>query len=297
MENLFFIIAGVILTPIVWGIIKLILKLLGVYVIVHERQAIVYTLFGTVVGVLDTPGIHFLWKDLGPSALLINTLGKARKVDLRLDQQYLRNQPVNSEEGAPVGVGIWYEMIISNPVDFLFKNNDPKGSLAANVGNSTIRCLSNLPLATLLQDRHQMSRAVRKEVTDASEEWGYLLGSCYIRKVEFRDKNMIHQIQNKVVNRLRQVTSAIFQEGTNKVNIITSTAEKTAAIDFGKANAVRPQIVGEMFAEISKDPEVLEALCEILEIQRIMENKIPLYQVGQNSQFVIQPEQKISHSS
>jgi hypothetical protein len=46
-----------------------------------------------------------------------------------LDQEYLRSQPVNSEEGAPMGIGIWYEMFISDPVAYLFKNADPRGSL------------------------------------------------------------------------------------------------------------------------------------------------------------------------
>ena len=73
---------------------------------------------------------------------------------MRLDQEYLRSQPVNSEEGAPMGIGIWYEMFISDPVAYLFKNADPRGSLAANVSNSTVRCLSNMPLAKMLDDRH-----------------------------------------------------------------------------------------------------------------------------------------------
>jgi hypothetical protein len=73
---------------------------------------------------------------------------------MRLDQQYLRSNPVNSEEGAPMGVGIWYEMYISDPVSYLFKNADPRGSLAANVSNAVVRSLSNLPLDQMLVDRH-----------------------------------------------------------------------------------------------------------------------------------------------
>ena len=56
---------------------------------------------------------------------------------------------------------------------------------------------------------------------------------------------MIKQIEEKVVNRLRQVTSAIKQDGANQVSIITSTAERQAAIEFAKAAAMRPHIVGE----------------------------------------------------
>src|SRR5207248_7799203 len=109
---------------------------------------------------------------------------------------------------------------------------------------ATVRTLSNLPLSEMLEDRHRMSKAVRDEVSPKSEEWGYKLGTVYIRKVHFRDVGMIKQIEEKVVNRLRQVTSAIRQDGANQVSIITSTAERQAAIEFAKAAAMRPQIVG-----------------------------------------------------
>jgi hypothetical protein len=95
---------------------------------------------------------------------------------LRLDQEYLRSTPVNSEEGAPMGIGVWYEMFISDPVAYLFKNADPRGSLATNVGNSTVHCLNNLKLSDMLEDRHAMSQSVRAEVSPQSQEWGYSLG-------------------------------------------------------------------------------------------------------------------------
>ncbi len=271
-----------ILVPLVFSI----LRLLGVYVIVRERQALVYVLFGNVVGTITEPGIHFLWKDLGIRALFVNWIGRKYVVDLRLDQEYLRSQPVNSEEGAPMGVGIWYEMYINDPFAYIFKNTDPRGSLAANVGNSTVRSLSNLPLERMMVDRHSMSQTVRAEVSAKSTEWGYMLGSCYVRKVHFRDVEMIRQIESKVVNRLRQVTSAIKQDGTNQVNIIRSTADRTAALDFGKAAAIRPKIVGEALQEISKDQDVSIAMFEILETTRIQNAGIPIELIPEDSEFL-----------
>jgi regulator of protease activity HflC (stomatin/prohibitin superfamily) len=251
-------------------------RLLGVYAIVEERQCHVYVLFGKVVGSLQEPGFYFLWPRLGWKALFVMWLGRRHVTDMRLDQEYLRSQPVNSEEGAPMGIGIWYEMFINDPVAYLFKNIDPRGSLAANVSNSTVRCLSNLPLAKMLIDRHTMSRTVREEVTPKSNEWGYQLGSIYIRKVHFRDGQMIRGIESKVVNRLRQVTAAIKQDGVNQVSVIMSTAERQAAVEFGKAAAVRPAIVGRAMAEISDDPEVAGPMFEILETQRIGEGEASL---------------------
>jgi regulator of protease activity HflC (stomatin/prohibitin superfamily) len=256
--------ACAILLPLILGIARL----FGIYAIVQERQCYVYVLFGKVVGIINEPGLHFLPTKLGLSALIVNWLGTCNVLDMRLDQEYLRSQPVNSEEGAPMGIGIWHEMFISDPVAYLFRNADPRGSLSANVSNSTVRCLSNLPLAEMMVNRHAMSDAVRREVSPKSHEWGYRLGSIYIRKVHFRDIAMIQQIESKVVNRLRQVTSAIKQDGANQVSIIASTAERQAAVEFGKAAAVRPQIVGETLHEISKRPCVATALFDVLEAQK-----------------------------
>src|SRR5512138_626006 len=172
-----------------------------------------------------------------------------------------------------MGIGIWYEMFISDPVAYLFKNTDPRGSLRANVSNTTVRCLSNMRLADMLETRHAMSGTVRTEVSPKSNDWGYMLGSVYIRKVHFRDAGMIRQIEEKVVNRLRQVTSAIRQDGANQVSIITSSADREAAIEFAKAAALRPRIVGEALHRIAQDSEVAQALFEVLEMQRVIEGE------------------------
>jgi regulator of protease activity HflC (stomatin/prohibitin superfamily) len=255
-----------IIVPILFGLARL----FGLYAIVGERECKVYVLFGKVIGVIDEPGLQILPLKLGPKAFVTRLLGTCHTLDLRMDQQYLRSQPVNSEEGAPMGVGIWYEMYISDPVAYLFRNADPRGSLAANVSNTAVRSLSNMELDLLLTDRHEMSRAVRAEVSPLSHQWGYKLGSVYIRKVHFRDREMIAQIEEKVVNRLRQVTSAIRQDGANRVDIITSSAQRKAAVEFAKAAALRPHIVGAALERIGTDPEVENAMFEVLESERVL---------------------------
>jgi hypothetical protein len=140
----------------------------------------------------------------------------------------------------------------------------------------------------MMVNRHTMSDNVRNEVSPKSHEWGYKLGSIYIRKVHFRDVGMIRQIESKVVNRLRQVTSAIKQDGANQVSIITSTAERQAAVEFAKAAAIRPQIVGEALQKISEDSEVAEALFEILETQKVIGSGARLTVLPRNSELLAQ---------
>jgi len=263
-------------------------RIFGLYTIVNERTCRVYVLFGKVIAKLDEPGLHILPLKIGLSAFIVNLLGKCYVLDLRLDQEYRRNEPVNSEEGAPMGIGIWYEMWISDPVAYLFKNTDPRGSLRANVSNATVRCLSNMPLAEMLETRHQMSQTVRTEVSGQSQAWGYQLGSVYIRKVQFRDAGMIKQIEEKVVNRLRQVTSAIRQAGANQVSVIASSAEREASVEFAKASAIRPSTLGQALKEIAQDPVVASTLFDILETQKLLasEAKLTLLATGPHTRVL-----------
>lgn len=245
-------------------------RLFALYVVVREQQCVVFELFGKVRQVINEPGLHTPWTSMGPLAMLVPFFGKKYTVDLRRDQTYLRSQAVNSEEGAPMGIGVWAEMVVSDPIAYLYKNNDPLGSLRANVSNAAVRCLSNMKLSEMLENRHNMSRAVRKEVGAKSRDWGYDVGSVYIRKVHFRDGGMIRQIEEKVVNRLRQVTGAIQQDGANRVSVIRSTAERQAAKEFAQAAATRPRIVGTALAQISQNPHISSALFEVLETQNMI---------------------------
>jgi regulator of protease activity HflC (stomatin/prohibitin superfamily) len=235
--------------------------------VLPERTVLVYTLFGKVIGQVEAPGLFFPIAHFGPRALLLPLFGKAYDVKTFIFQSYLRNQLVNSEEGAPMGVGIWFEMFVNDPEAYLFQNSDPIGSLKANVATAVVKQLSNLKLEVLLENRDALSRKVREEVTPTSTQWGFNLGSTYIRKVAFRDKGMMLEIQRKVVNRLRQVTAAMKQAGDNEVALIHSSADMKASQRLGEAQAVRPTVVGKALAEIQRTPEVAEALFRLLDIQ------------------------------
>lgn len=254
------------IVPLVLGLARV----FALYVVVREQQCVVFELFGKVRQIITEPGLHTPWTSMGPLAMLVPFFGKKYVVDMRRDQTYLRSQPVNSEEGAPMGVGVWCEMVLTDPIAYLYKNNDPLGSLRANISNAAVRCLSNMKLSEMLENRHNMSRAVRKEVSAKSREWGYDVGSVYIRKVHFRDVGMIRQIEEKVVNRLRQVTGAIQQDGANRVSVIRSTAERQAAKEFAQAAATRPRIVGNALAQVSQNPHIASALFEVLETQNLI---------------------------
>jgi 3-hydroxyisobutyrate dehydrogenase-like beta-hydroxyacid dehydrogenase len=87
---------------------------------------------------------------------------------------------------------------------------------------------------------------------------------------------------------MRQVTAAIRQDGANQVSIITSTAERQAAIEFAKAAALRPKIVGEALQEISQDPEIEEAMFEIMENEKMIEGDAHVTLIPKGSDILAQ---------
>ncbi len=278
-------IVGLVVIPI---LLKL-CKAFGLYTIVREREAQVFTLFGKVIGTIDEAGIHYPLSRFGPKAILIPFFGKKQSVSTALFQHYLRSLMVNSEEGTPMGVGIWYEMRVMNPVDYLYVNANPEGSLEANVASSTISTLSNLEMEKMLEDRHALSRSVRKTVSPLSEKWGYCLGSVYIRKVAFTDQQMVHNITEKVVKRLVQVTSAMKQDGENRVGLIQSQTAFKVSTKMAEAASKRPEVVGQVLNAIGKDDaEILDAVLEVMETDKLLESNAKVDVLPGNASYLLQ---------
>ncbi len=107
----------------------------------------------------------------------------------------------------------------------------------------------------------------------------------------------MNNITESGVNRLRQVTSAIKQDGANQVSIITSTAERQAVIEFAKAAALRPQIVGAALEKISQDPEIARAIFDILDTEKILEGGADITLVPQNGELLPQMLAAQKHDS
>ncbi|MDG1875674.1 MAG: SPFH domain-containing protein [Mariniblastus sp.] len=285
MEFVYGLIPGLLILPVMLGVARL----FGLYTCVKECESQVFTLFGKVLGTFDTPGLQFPVSHYGPKAMLIPFFGKRYVVSTAMRQHYLRSQMVNSEEGTPMGVGIWYEMQVKNPVSYLFINSNPDGSLQANVTSSTISTLSNLEMETMLEDRHSLSRTVRQAVSPLSEKWGYQLGSVYIRKVEFTDVHMVENITEKVVKRLVQVTSAMKQDGENRVGLIKSETAFKVSQKMAEAAAARPSIVGKALNEIAKqDSEVLDTVLEVMEVENLLSSEASVDILPNSSNVLVQ---------
>lgn len=289
IESLGWVVPGAVAGLLFIPLVLFFAKVVGLYAVVRECEAQVFTLFGKVIGTIDEPGLHFPVTRFGAKAMLVPFFGKHYRVSTALRQHYLRNQMVNSEEGTPMGVGIWYEMRVTDPVSYLFTNANPEGSLQANVTSSTISTLSNLEMEKMLEDRHSLSRTVREAVSPLSQKWGYTLGSVYIRKVAFTDSVMVENITDKVVKRLVQVTSAMKQDGENRVGLIKSETAFKVSQKMAEASAARPKIVGQALNQINqKDPEILDAVVSVMEVEKLLASNASIDILPSTSNLLIQ---------
>ena len=141
----------------------------------------------------------------------------------------------------------------------------------------------------MLEDRHSLSRTVRQAVSPLSEKWGYQLGSVYIRKVEFTDRHMVENITEKVVKRLVQVTSAMKQDGENRVGLIKSETAFKVSQKMAEAAASRPKIVGEALNSIAgQDAQVLETVLSVMEIDNLLTSNAKIDIVPASSNLLVQ---------
>jgi hypothetical protein len=84
---------------------------------------------------------------------------------------------------------------------------------------------------------------------------------------------MVDNITDKVVKRLVQVTSAMKQDGENRVGLIKSQTAYKVSQKMAEASATRPAVVGDVLNAVAKqDPEVLDAVLEVMEVDRLMES-------------------------
>jgi hypothetical protein len=70
------------------------------------------------------------------------------------------------------------------------------------------------------------------------------------------------------------------------IRIITSTAERQAAVEFAKAAAMRPQIVGVTLQKIAQDSEISKTMFEILETQNIIDGKAEITLVPRHQKLL-----------
>ena len=82
---------------------------------------------------------------------------------------------------------------------------------------------------------------------------------------------MVDNITEKVVKRLVQVTSAMKQDGENRVGLIRSETANKVSQKMAEAKSTRPGVVGRALNEIAQeDHEILAAVMQVMETDSLL---------------------------
>ena len=100
---------------------------------------------------------------------------------------------------------------------------------------------------------------------------------------------MVQNITEKVVKRLVQVTSAMKQDGDNRVGLIKSETAFKVSQKMAESAAARPSIVGNALNEIAKkDPEVLDTVLDVMEVENLLDSGASVDILPNSSNVLIQ---------
>ena len=100
---------------------------------------------------------------------------------------------------------------------------------------------------------------------------------------------MVENITEKVVKRLVQVTSAMKQDGENRVGLIKSETAYKVSQKMAEASAKRPEVVGETLNAIAKrDSEIMGAVMEVMETEKLLSSGAEVDVMPANASFIVQ---------
>jgi hypothetical protein len=100
---------------------------------------------------------------------------------------------------------------------------------------------------------------------------------------------MVDNITEKVVKRLVQVTSAMKQDGENRVGLIKSETANKVSQKMAEASSMRPEVVGKTLNEISqRDPGILEAMMEVMEVERLLKSGAQVDILPDGASYLVQ---------
>jgi L-fucose mutarotase/ribose pyranase (RbsD/FucU family) len=100
---------------------------------------------------------------------------------------------------------------------------------------------------------------------------------------------MVHNITEKVVKRLVQVTSAMKQDGENRVGLIQSQTAFKVSTKMAEAASKRPEVVGQVLNAIGKDDaEILDAVLEVMETDKLLESNAKVDVLPGNASYLLQ---------
>jgi len=165
------------LVPCIIGVILLIgmVSLANAVRIVPEYQRLVVFRLGRPLGGAKGPGL----------VLLIPTIDRAVKVDLREQVREITRQKLNTRDNVEISLDIlWYFKVI-DPVESVLRVGNFEEA-ASRMAIEVLRAvIGGIPLNDILYQRDQIGESLRSRFNDVTRRWGVNVTNVEIRELVF----------------------------------------------------------------------------------------------------------------
>ncbi|MDD4975179.1 MAG: SPFH/Band 7/PHB domain protein [Bacteriovorax sp.] len=246
---------------IIWGIFLTLwfIKRITTLSVENETEVLV-TSFGKLIKKITEPGMHF-YPHFLPWVTIIN-------VSKKTDHLHYTNLQVNDVRGTTLVIDLWLEYKIEDTVKALFHVENWEESIRSLTINLASSHLSGYDFHAIHTERLKLSQEIKKELQETLERWGINLNVIFIRKVSLTSE-ISHQMFNTIAAKLEKVKANIEEEGRLKVAILEADTNKKIAELTAHAKGQYPKAIGNAYAKLSENPQILNAYVELYELSQI----------------------------
>jgi regulator of protease activity HflC (stomatin/prohibitin superfamily) len=204
--------------------------------------------FGRLARRIDEPGLHFLVDDPAPWTRTV-------RVSRRLRASLLRDLEVHDVAGTELGVDVFVEYRVTDPVLATFAIENLSDALEKLVAHSVITVLGARRCTEILRDAGALGDAIQAETTAEAAAWGVTVSRVLFQQI--RPSQMAgEQLLAEVAARLEKVKARIEEEGRQAVALLHARTAAEVAGQIAEARGQYPRAVGRAYAAMRAAPSV-----------------------------------------
>lgn len=222
---------------------------------VEDEEAVLITRFGKLDRTLKSPGLLVF-----PSMLL--PWMQARRVSLQRDFREISGVHINDARGTTVGVDLWVEFRIVDPVRATFQVADWDRAMQNLISHTASAVLGDREFKQILGDRTELGTSIKRLTESETARWGIAIERVFIRDVKLLPEVSRLMLQT-IAAQLERARADVDQAGRLAVAQLEADTSVRVAALIAEAKGQYPQAVGRAFEALKKQPAVLDAYNQI----------------------------------
>jgi len=228
---------------------------------VEDETAVLITQFGKLTNTFTRPGLHFYWEKIFPWT-------QALTVSLQRDFRQYENIQVNDCRGTTVIIDLWIEFKIVAPEKALFEVENWEESLKSLFIHSATSTLCTQDFNQILCNQTEMGKLIQNGVMAEIAHWGLSTELVMIKRISLLSEVSRHMF-GSVAAKLERTKADVEEQGRLRIHELEAEISEKVAQLVAEAKGQYPAAVGRAYAQLSNQPEVLQAYQELYELSLV----------------------------